>query len=465
MIFKLSSFVLAASAMASASPVIVGRGAAACTLVVVPSGVPDTSSTPLSTEWNYIIGRNFAEHVPPSDDGWSHVNPGQSVVTGPNSDGAYTVAETISADTVTDAEATAIITGWVGTTFAGPWSGVNWCESVTPLTQFLPPSPDCPNGRSILAGAKPNRASIFVNVTGAKAHTITLTSPSQMMDYFETLEDEVHFIWSERFRIGSLLFATSRYTTILRLPFEILRRNKHTHFSAWLTILTLGKLSMVSDGCLSIGGDVRSLIRHCLRMISTITTTFSLVLCAHALLGAKKRYLAGILFIMSGFIIAAVGTSGRYMAAARWTVSDVPWISPCRFDSEEYLIAVNAYLAVSRESLLAILMAGTIYVRYRNQTNSLINIMRRDVGFYFSVLVVLGILHAVFRTPDSPVEDRYNIITALRMVLYPVLANRILLNIRNSKDRGVRTNAVSTLLFAPTDSETETDESTGIRTG
>jgi hypothetical protein len=37
--------------------------------------------------------------------------------------------------------------------------------------------------------------------------------------------------------------------------------------------------------------------------------------------------------------------------------------------------------------VLAILMASTIYVRYMGQKGSLISVMRRDVGFYFSVLV------------------------------------------------------------------------------
>jgi hypothetical protein len=50
--FKLSAVVLAAAALVASSPVE-RRGTADCTYVVTPSGVPDTSSTPLFSEWNY----------------------------------------------------------------------------------------------------------------------------------------------------------------------------------------------------------------------------------------------------------------------------------------------------------------------------------------------------------------------------------------------------------------------------
>ena len=38
-------------------------------------------------------------------------------------------------------------------------------------------------------------------------------------------------------------------------------------------------------------------------------------------------------------------------------------------------------------------MASTIYVRYMGQNGSVINVLRRDVNFYFSVLVGEERLH------------------------------------------------------------------------
>ena len=49
-------------------------------------------------------------------------------------------------------------------------------------------------------------------------------------------------------------------------------------------------------------------------------------------------------------------------------------------------------------------------------------------------------------------------VNRLRMVLYPVMANRVLLNIRRTSDRTIKTNAISTLLFAPVDSSADGDE-------
>jgi hypothetical protein len=47
------------------------------------------------------------------------------------------------------------------------------------------------------------------------------------------------------------------------------------------------------------------------------------------------------------------------------------------------------------------------------------------------------------------------------MVLYPIMANRVLLNIRKTRDWRIKTNVISTLLFAPTASnaESESDQS------
>ena len=54
-------------------------------------------------------------------------------MTGPDAvTGAYTVVTSIGTAAITDAEAVAIVTEWVGSTFEGPWTGVKWhIDSVT----------------------------------------------------------------------------------------------------------------------------------------------------------------------------------------------------------------------------------------------------------------------------------------------------------------------------------------------
>ncbi|RXW19468.1 hypothetical protein EST38_g6394 [Candolleomyces aberdarensis] len=133
MLFKLSSIVataLAAASLASASAINLEQRqapAAACTFVANPSGTPDPSAL-LFSEWNFILGRNLADHVPPS----TIIRNGNSTVTGPDNTGLYTIEQTIAADALTTAEAITVVTGWVGETFDGPWSGVAWTiQSVT----------------------------------------------------------------------------------------------------------------------------------------------------------------------------------------------------------------------------------------------------------------------------------------------------------------------------------------------
>ncbi|KAJ3550791.1 hypothetical protein NMY22_g217 [Coprinellus aureogranulatus] len=122
MLFKLTTVALAAAALATASPAVLKRGLATCTLTVTPSGVPDTTEVPLLTEWNYLIGRTFADSVPSG----TIIDGTGNVVTGPNADGTYTIDTGIGSPAVTDAEATATVNGWEGRTFTGPWSGVTW---------------------------------------------------------------------------------------------------------------------------------------------------------------------------------------------------------------------------------------------------------------------------------------------------------------------------------------------------
>ncbi|RXW20644.1 hypothetical protein EST38_g5201 [Candolleomyces aberdarensis] len=127
MLFKLSSVIttaLAAASLATASAVNIQQRRdtpASCTFVVSPSGAPDPSAL-LFSEWNYILGRNLANFVPPA----TPIRNGNSTVTGPDNTGLYTIEQTIAADELTTAEAIAVVTGWVGTTFDGPWSGVTW---------------------------------------------------------------------------------------------------------------------------------------------------------------------------------------------------------------------------------------------------------------------------------------------------------------------------------------------------
>ncbi|KAH6911704.1 hypothetical protein BKA70DRAFT_1538979 [Coprinopsis sp. MPI-PUGE-AT-0042] len=119
---KLALIALATAGFASAMAVE-RRGAATCTLTVVASAPPPTVEVPLTTEFNYLLGREFAINFPGNS-----VNGATSIVTGPAPTNVYTVIKGFSVDDylASDSDVKAIVEGWVGKTFNGPWTGVAW---------------------------------------------------------------------------------------------------------------------------------------------------------------------------------------------------------------------------------------------------------------------------------------------------------------------------------------------------
>ncbi|KAH6911705.1 hypothetical protein BKA70DRAFT_1423465 [Coprinopsis sp. MPI-PUGE-AT-0042] len=119
---KLALIALATAGFASAMAVE-RRGAATCTLTVVASAPPPTVAVPLTTEFNYLLGREFAINF----HGHSG-NGAASIVTGPAPTNVYTVVKGFSIDdsVASDSEVKALVEGWAGKTFDGPWTGVAW---------------------------------------------------------------------------------------------------------------------------------------------------------------------------------------------------------------------------------------------------------------------------------------------------------------------------------------------------
>ncbi|KAJ3524325.1 hypothetical protein NMY22_g11049 [Coprinellus aureogranulatus] len=107
---------------------------------------------------------------------------------------------------------------------------------------------------------------------------------------------------------------------------------------------------------------------------------------------------------------------------------------------------VLTYANVAREATVLIFGGWVVFTRYRRQNDALIRAIRRDGGAYLVAAFLLGAVSAVLRTPKFPIDDRYSVITETRLVVYPILANRLLLNLRDTTDYTTRT-AVSNILF------------------
>ncbi|KAH6907619.1 hypothetical protein BKA70DRAFT_1401035 [Coprinopsis sp. MPI-PUGE-AT-0042] len=119
---KLALITLAAAGFASAMAVE-RRGDATCTFTVVASAAPSPGPVSLETEFNYLLGREFASQFTGNS-----VNGAASVVTGPAPTNVYTVVKGFSVDDslASDSDVKALVEGWAGKTFDGPWSGVAW---------------------------------------------------------------------------------------------------------------------------------------------------------------------------------------------------------------------------------------------------------------------------------------------------------------------------------------------------
>ncbi|KAH6907662.1 hypothetical protein BKA70DRAFT_1428038 [Coprinopsis sp. MPI-PUGE-AT-0042] len=116
---KLALITLAAAGLASAVAVE-RRGDATCTFSVLASAAP-AAGTDLATEFNYLLGREFATNF-----SGQPVSGAASAVTGPAPTNVYSVVKGFSVDTASDSEVKSLVESWAGKTFSGPWSGVTW---------------------------------------------------------------------------------------------------------------------------------------------------------------------------------------------------------------------------------------------------------------------------------------------------------------------------------------------------
>ncbi|KAF6741806.1 hypothetical protein DFP72DRAFT_1054672 [Ephemerocybe angulata] len=281
--------------------------------------------------------------------------------------------------------------------------------------------------------------------------------------YLTTLGEEISTMWPQRWRTGKILFLLLRYTVIAYSILGLLNE---------LRVQTVFSLEVCS--ALWMGKAV-------LYRIYSFASDLVLILCLHALLGAKRRYLALLVASLTAFTLGEIIPQAAYIEQG----SRASPIDPldeglgyaCTYGWAFTAEArrgdkVAIYLAVGQAAWMSALAVTILYVRFRQtRGGALTKILWRDGGLYFlSVTAIrLGISITVALKPR-----KYNIPNAinsgLQTVVIPVLACRLLLNMRKSEDPGVCT-AVSSLLFDPPsvtsgDSETgSSEDSTSDREG
>ncbi|KAH6911686.1 hypothetical protein BKA70DRAFT_1423436 [Coprinopsis sp. MPI-PUGE-AT-0042] len=123
MVFQKLALITLAAAGFSSAMAVERRGDASCTFTILASAPPPPADVPLETEFNYLFVFEFADQFPGNP-----VSSPNSVVTGPTPTNVYTVAKSFSVDDslASDSDVKALIEGWAGKTFEGPWTGVTW---------------------------------------------------------------------------------------------------------------------------------------------------------------------------------------------------------------------------------------------------------------------------------------------------------------------------------------------------
>ncbi|KAF6750723.1 hypothetical protein DFP72DRAFT_1072152 [Ephemerocybe angulata] len=223
-------------------------------------------------------------------------------------------------------------------------------------------------------------------------------------------------IWPQKWRAGKILFVTAQYPLLTIATFGIIGGDR-----VYLTLTP----NVCRHLALSIAAA---------RKISNISSELVLLLCLHALLGAKWRHLVIMVTVYLGLATASSVMSAEYTT---YTLRD-----------------------------LALLTLVILYVRYRGQTGFLIQTIRRDGGLYVFVFIVIRLLSAIvaaFHLNLGYYNYLLNVIGHLQTWGLPILACRLLLNLRRTDDPDIRTR-ISTIIFDGK-SEDDDDEQTAGRQG
>lgn len=250
--------------------------------------------------------------------------------------------------------------------------------------------------------------------------------------YFHTLPMEVDKIWSGEWKMGKILFLLTTYSVLARIFTELPVR--------------IPIQQMTAQSCWNY-----NLFNQLLSFVVLYAPAGSILLTLHALLGAKRKHLLIITTLYTAFMIFAAIMMALGIADVTAQPPDPPAsaIFSCMF--QQRTILPNTILTwgnVIREGTVLAFGAVVMYRRYREQNDFLIRTIRRDGALYLTTAFVLGVIAAGMRTPGAT-SDKYAVIMELRAIAYPILANRLLINLRDHPDYSTRT-AISAILFEHT---------------
>ncbi|KAF6748762.1 hypothetical protein DFP72DRAFT_915408 [Ephemerocybe angulata] len=276
--------------------------------------------------------------------------------------------------------------------------------------------------------------------------------------YLTTVGMEVKFMWPRKWHWGKGLFLVNRYVPLLVFVSILL-------ISSRVYITLSPKSCTVFYQIFNIG----------LYIVYESSAEVALLLCLHALLGARPMYLTPIMATYLGLTLGATLVKIGYLAEIARS------LPLSQFDQElgyactwagikspanVKKLANAGYISLVKALCIFALVLYVFLVRYRTQagTFKLLHVLRRDSGVY--ILSVIGIrlclaVVAAFRLRIGWYNIPGEILTVLNAVVVPTLANHLLLNMWKTEDPDVR-KVVSSILFDPPrpgeDSEDDDEE-------
>ncbi|TFK19545.1 hypothetical protein FA15DRAFT_708870 [Coprinopsis marcescibilis] len=224
-----------------------------------------------------------------------------------------------------------------------------------------------------------------------------------LYDYFHTFEQEVETMWKGKFNLGKFLFFMSRYVTFIDMA---------------LYGCSISAIGLSQQSCAS--------LMISMNVIALAVIAASEVISLYALLGAKRKHAIFLSLIYGPLTLAAFVIVSLFLSRIEVQESPLPTKIICLFMFEEINYVYAGYCILILGELLLTATALLLgFRKYRNSNSSLVQTLYRDGSLYY-----LALLSSPFSTLWHPLFST-DLFSSLQRVMHPILANRVLLNMRH----------------------------------
>ncbi|KAJ3533794.1 hypothetical protein NMY22_g7189 [Coprinellus aureogranulatus] len=280
-----------------------------------------------------------------------------------------------------------------------------------------------------------------------------------------TLDEEISIMLPQKWNHGKVLFLVIRYGTCVFVALQ-LSRDFRNYFE--ISLVGCKGLLIAYDGM-----GPRALIIHLdyniysvSYRLASLACDVSLGLCLSALLQVGRGYMAFITLLSA--VPSLVGFAFGLISDIQYPAEPVSALDeelgyPCYVPSSEQWTELTAYglgrnirryIYFATTCVLLIAAVTTLVRRYKGHKGRLVRVLRRDGGAYYIALAAFRFATALTNTPaivstyDMDSHAASIVLDSVNTIVIPILAQRLMINLRKADYMGKRPFA-STLLFAP----------------